>query len=72
VLIEKHTRVNRANRVKLKKKKNRYATRVKSVSMDGPNTVSVMFDTAAYYCDEFQIDQFIKCMGDWEAVKDQG
>jgi len=25
-----------------------------------------------YYCDDFQVHRFIKCMREWEAGKDQG
>jgi len=45
---------------------------VKTTCMVGANAVVVMFSTVAQGWVEFQVNRLIKCMGEWEAAKDQG
>ena len=66
---EKHT-LNGANTVALMKHKQRYATLQEHAH--GTTTVAIIFSTVVCCCGMLQVDRFIKCMGAWEATKDQG
>jgi len=41
----------------------------KSTCTDGANTiVAMVFSTAAYRSDKYQVDRFIKCIAEWLAA----
>jgi len=42
-------------------------TSIKRIRMNDVIMLIIM-----YYCDDFQVNRFIKCLSEWEAAKDHG
>jgi len=62
-VVEKHT-IDGANTITLMKYRHRYVVIAKVTRMDGAITVVKML-----CCGNFEVNQFTKCMREWQAVK---